>query len=55
MWKDIRDFIFSILCLVGGGKVKGWEKMSFYKFTHMRLLKKNDAQLKQKVAVTQIY
>ena len=55
MWEDRRDFIFSILCLVGGGKMKGWEKMSLYKFTHMPLLK-NDAQLKKKkVAITQIY
>ena len=29
MWEDKRDFIFSILCLVGGGKVKGWKKNEF--------------------------
>ena len=64
MWEDKRDFIFSILCLVGGGKMKGWEKMSLYKFTLMPLLKKwstiktksgKQPKKKKKVALTQIY
>ena len=25
-WKDRKDFIFSSICLVGSGKVKGWKK-----------------------------
>ena len=39
-WENRRDFSFSHLCLVSGGKVEGWKKMSLYKFTHILLLKK---------------
>ena len=48
-WEDKKKFSFPHLCLVGGGKVKGWKKKkSLYKFTH-KLLLKVDVQLKQKI------
>ena len=29
-WKDKRNFNFPHLCLVGGGKIEGWKKISFF-------------------------
>ena len=51
-WKDRKDFIFSLICLVESRKVEEMKKMSFNKFTHIPLLK-NDVQLKQKQKKTQ--
>ena len=63
-WESRKDFIFSLFYLVRSRKVKGMEKMSLNKFTHIPLLK-NDAKLKkkkkfdklttQKRAITQIF
>ena len=34
-WKDKRNFNFPHLCLVGGGKMEGWKKISFFLYINL--------------------